>query len=137
MKTVLKFQPADIARIITHAFNSPKQRNKPYSDKKITDPGIILVKDEGVYIISSGTPSDTIDGEGRIFRVYAEGYNPKVDSDFWSRQQAFSPDDFAQYLPIDRPMFEALAARRRPAEFNIVATEEAFEIIFGVKDALH
>ncbi|WP_163468243.1 DUF3085 domain-containing protein, partial [Klebsiella michiganensis] len=77
-------------------------------DEVITDPGIVLVKDEGVYVISSGLPHDAVDDEGRLFVAYAEGFNPKKDDEVRSRQQAFSGDDFAEYMPIDRRLFDAL-----------------------------
>ena len=57
-------------------------------------PGLILVKDDGIYLMSNGG------GEKSLNVAYASGYNPKVDGDVWDKcRDAVGGDDFALDIP--------------------------------------
>ena len=59
-----------------------------------------LVKDDGVYLMSSA--KESLPGEGSPNKVvYAKGYNPKTDGDVWDKcQDAMGGDDCVNALPL-------------------------------------
>lgn len=87
-------------------------------------PGLTLVKDDGIYMMSNGSPAlmDPIkrpssNGQHTIeFRkvVYARGYDPRVDHAVWDRSRAAAGgDDFTESIDHDlcETMFNAEGAK--------------------------
>jgi hypothetical protein len=73
-------------------FRNPHYGLSPGRDEK---PGIWLVGDEGVYIISNGKLAK---GQ-RPFVVYAEECDPKTNPDCWPyKRQHFGGDDGIEFL---------------------------------------
>jgi hypothetical protein len=71
----------------------------PYIEGTWSEKSFTLVKDSGIYVMNSfklenGTPLS----EG--FCSYAEGYDPKTNSNCWDDTYSISPDDFAESLPM-------------------------------------
>lgn len=64
---VCRFKVNEVLRCVLHAVN-----NKP---KDGSEPSILLVHDDGVYIMSNSNPAD-LDGASS-YAAYAEGCNPK------------------------------------------------------------
>jgi len=106
----LIFKAADVRRIVEHALSAPRHQDHVvgYTDdfQAITEPGepsIVLVHDDGVYLMSNGLPRDLISGsqkDGRSFVAYANGCHPEKDSDWWNTSCALvGGDDFAETLP--------------------------------------
>jgi hypothetical protein len=111
---ILKFKAADVKRVLLHALQSkdwtPKaldygnEANGWTPTYDTPKPAVILVHDDGVYLMSNGNPRDIIEGEdkpgkGRSFVAYAEGCNPLVDEDCWEMARALvGGDDFADHL---------------------------------------
>lgn len=92
----LFFPIRETRELIAHAQRCDKHF-KPYGRK--ARPAIIFVKDDGIYIMSSGL----VEGEKRIV-VYAEGYDPNVVSPdyLWDLcRQAAGGDDFSEAFALD------------------------------------
>ena len=83
-------------------FRNPSYGLAPGKDEK---PGLWLVGDEGVYLLSNGR---LVDGQ-RPLVVYAEECNPKTNSDYWHyKRQHFGGDDGIDF--IDAVELEKLIA---------------------------
>lgn len=105
MKTILKFRRTDVARAIEHTLAS-KKHSKVYGERK-GKPGLVLVHDDGVYLMSSGQPALPADPNDksehpRSFVAQAQGTDPKKDPDWHTRSaELVGGDDFAEKLDIE------------------------------------
>lgn len=62
---------------------------------------IHLVRDHGIYVLSSSQQRDIVDGSSSRI-VYARGFDPSVDPEWWeAATQAVGGDDFVEALPIE------------------------------------
>lgn len=108
----LIFKAADLLRVVDHSLAAPKQGAQliDYRDgKAITAPpaapAILLVHDQGVYIMSNGQPGDPLEGKpkGRHFSryvAYAQGCDPRTDAGWYDTARALvGGDDFGECLP--------------------------------------
>lgn len=87
-------------------FRNPHYGLAPGKDEK---PGVWLVGDEGVYIMSNGKLAD---GQ-RSFVIYAEECDPKTNPDYWHyKRQYFGGDDGIDFLDAELLVLsiEALAS---------------------------
>ena len=76
-------------------FRNPHYGLAPGKDEK---PGVWLVGDEGVYIMSNGKLAD---GQ-RSFVIYAEECDPKTNPDYWHyKRQYFGGDDGIDFLDAE------------------------------------
>lgn len=115
MTTRLHFDAAAVQRVVDHALRCGTN-------------DVLLVKDQGVYLMSAGEPRDLIDGESS-FVAYAKGMNPTVDpfDDWWdAARNAVGGDDFGEHLPWAREIKALLGQRRR--EIVIRVTSETLEL---------
>lgn len=112
---ILKFNKADVARLVEHARKAP-QHTRGFGDEEDPRPQIILVKDEGIYLMSNGKPHlPNPEKLERSFVVYAEGYDPNIRDrgDVWDdARDAVGGDDFAEFLPIE--WFELALQNTKP-----------------------
>lgn len=93
----LTFNLRDLAPIIEHA-RASKEFSPAYGQKP--QPGLFLVKDEGIYLMSAGLPGHIRDdGSGLRVVIYADTFNP-TDPDCWDRTHDISGDDFSELLPL-------------------------------------
>jgi hypothetical protein len=93
--TVLTFDATKMRRVVEHSLTAPAQRNISYTENKPAAPSVILVHDEGVYLMSNGDPRDIVEGE-RSYIVHAKGLGPE---DWDASRAAVGGDDFADTLP--------------------------------------
>jgi len=81
-------------------------------DATLLPPALILVKDRGLYLLSSGRPGlqDSSDPTGiRQHVVYAFGCNPDVNDDWYEFvRMGCGGDDFAIPLELDDGIVEAM-----------------------------
>ena len=111
--TTLRFNLDDVRRVVEHARHAPEQREF-YGER--LGPRVMLVKDEGIYLMSNGTPRDIRDGGSdqlgaRSFVAYADGYNPAGadPGELHMRcREAVGGDDFSE--PIELEGFERALA---------------------------
>ncbi|MCP1761961.1 DUF3085 domain-containing protein [Bradyrhizobium japonicum] len=131
------FNAADVRRVVEHSIAAPKQgetvmdyapkTGKPMT-KPVPAPSVLLVHDQGVYLMSNGEPRDVISQTS--FVAYARGCHPIADSDWWETSRALvGGDDFSETLPWAAE-FKALldrGAKTIALEFR----DDAIEIVEG------
>lgn len=113
-KAALIFAGDAVLELLTHAAKAPKHVS-PYGLTADPGPGLMLVKDDGIYLMSNGEPG--LPGTDTVNRVvYARGYEAlPVDAPTEERmvrydkvRDAVGGDDFAEFLPAGS--FERLTA---------------------------
>ena len=60
---VHRFKAEDVRRVVEHSIAAPKQSEQvveyvPHTTKPIAAPAVLLVHDQGVYLVSNGKPRD-------------------------------------------------------------------------------
>jgi hypothetical protein len=107
MPGILLFRAEDVRRVVDHMMAATAWK-RGYGDKKRPRPQMIIVHDDGVYLMSNGDPADIIEGD-RCFVAYAQGLDPKDGSHVWDAARAVvGGDDFADYLDLTKEMIEAI-----------------------------
>lgn len=101
------FKTDEVRRCVEHALNAtawsmgweiPGQEQTPA-------PGLFLVHDQGVYLMSNAEPRDVVlkDGREHSYVTYAEHCNPDTDEDWWDNsRELVGGDDFAVVIPVSR-----------------------------------
>jgi len=83
----------------------------PYTDQDTSDKGVLLVKDEGIYLMNAyagGKPPNEL---GTV--VFAESYDPNKDEEVWERsRQAVGGDDFGEFVPLPEIVLRAIVMRQ-------------------------
>lgn len=109
MKTRFYFPMAKIAQLIVHTRNAEKHngvfhqthdRNFRRIPNPVIPPGLVFVKDEGVYLMSNGLTEGKSPGEAGVV-VYAHGYDPQKNPDYYEKAAAFSGDDFCEFIDLE------------------------------------
>jgi hypothetical protein len=113
----LTFHAADVRRVVEHSLSAPAQRDYMVDYDRTTfdsimgqpeAPAVCLVHDDGVYLMSNGTPRD-IDHGTHSFCAYAKGCNPKTDAGFYeTARNLVGGDDFGEVLPWARELLAML-----------------------------
>lgn len=86
--------------------------------------GLLLVKDQGVYLLSNGMPPLLVrEGEKRQVVAYAKEANPTMCEDWWEAgREIMGGDDCAESLPLS--MFETIMdSLHDDGEIKISVTE--------------
>lgn len=104
----LTFPRARVDRLLAHT-RAAKEHIALYDDPKTARPGLWLVGDDGVYLLSNGIPRlgpDPAEGtpDLRSYVAYADQVNPKTMAfDLWwtAKRESFGGDDGAEFLDID------------------------------------
>lgn len=104
---VLKFDAEGVRKLVDHAAAASEHRAAYGQDPR---PGLMLVGDQGVYLMSTGLPvlphpTKKVIGTGEPcnFVVYADGINPDLDpfDAWWSRKGAtYGGDDGCDVIPL-------------------------------------
>jgi hypothetical protein len=124
--TKLVFKSADLLRVVEHSLAAPEQRPQvvDYNDdgpvySAADAPALLLVHDDGVYLMSNGEPGDPLDGkgEGKFFRryvAYAQGCDPRTDGGWYdTSRDLVGGDDFSEILPWAAEIKRLIAAGER------------------------
>lgn len=95
--------------------------------------GLLLVKDQGVYLLSNGSPSLLVEGVGSHVVAYAKEADPTSGGEFddwWEAAQAImGGDDCAETLPIT--MFEPVLALLADGDgLKIKVTASQIQVMF-------
>src|SRR6516225_4159443 len=96
---VLRFKAEDVRRVVEHSIAAPKQSEQvvedvPHTTKPIAAPAVLLVHNQGVYLMSNGKPRDIVGAdatdhkdaakdESRSFCASAIGCHPETDADWY------------------------------------------------------
>jgi len=148
----LTFNVGDVRKLITHSRNA-ESRRPAYEDLfnpvyhfggvvKMKDgwpdesnldisklpAALLLVKDEGIYLMSNGMPGlMREDKQDRNQVVYAKEGDPTAGCDWWETARAImGGDDCVDSLPIT--MFDAVLSKYDKETFTIVVNETAISI---------
>ena len=72
---VLRFKAEDVRRVVEHSIAAPRQSDVAYTTKPVEAPAVLLVHEQGVYLMSNGQPRDIVGGDAadRSFCAYAIG----------------------------------------------------------------
>jgi hypothetical protein len=95
-----RFKLANLSHLIAHAKAAP-DHSMGYGGTKKKFPALLLVKDQGAYLMSNGMPRQLQEGTETSQVAYAEGCTPQ---DGW-----IGGDDFVEVVPVEQ--FEKLAAQ--------------------------
>lgn len=83
----------------------------PYTDQDTSDKGVLLVKDEGIYLMNAyagGKPPNEL---GTV--VFADSFDPNKDEEVWERsRQAVGGDDFGEFVPLPEIVLRAIVMRQ-------------------------
>src|SRR6516162_8730636 len=149
---VLRFKAEDVRRVVEHSIAAPKQSEQvveyvPHTTKPIAAPAVLLVHDQGVYLVSSGKPRDIVGAdatdrkdaakdEGRSFCAYAIGCHPGKDADWYETARGLvSGDDFVETLPWARKLKALIDGGARIITLRM--TRDSIEIVHTVRLAGH
>ena len=140
--TRIVFKAADVLRVVEHTLNATAHAPElvKYDDdfKPITKPGkpgVILVHDQGVYLMSNGEPRDILRGE-HSYVAYALGCNPETDGDWWETARALvGGDDFGETLPWAEDIMQQIEAGSDEIAFEFsddqIALRDDDEVLAG------
>ena len=100
----------------------------PYTDQDTSDKGVLLVKDEGIYLMNAyagGKPPNEL---GTV--VFAESYDPNKDEEVWERsRQAVGGDDFGEFVPLPEIVLRAIVMRQLN-KLIVYMGEESYDLAF-------
>ena len=124
------FSVTDVHAVITRGridalanggFRNPYYGLRPGKDEK---PGLWLVGDEGVYLLSNGKLAE---GQ-RALVVYAEECDPKTNPDYWHyKHQHFGGDDGIEFLDAEMLM-KLITGSPGASHLTITMTDSSLSI---------
>jgi len=126
MSGTLRFDGKGVARCLDHAAKCKKHRKACSARRAVS--GLWFVHDQGVYLMSNGTPPDRVGLENGdpCFLVYAKGCDPK-DEDWWERScELVGGDDFVEHISVSTfpsAMVKALRAGTHNLQIKMTETE--------------
>ena len=137
---VLRFKAEDVRRVVEHSIAAPKQSEQvveyvPHTSKPIAAPAVLLVHNQGVYLVSNGKPRDIVGAdatdrkdEGRSFCAYAIGCHPEKDADWYETARGLvGGDDFVETLPWARKLKALIDGGARIITLRM--TRDSIEIV--------
>lgn len=126
---ILKFKADEVEALCEHAMQS-KDWSMGYSTDIDPAPGLFLVGDHGVYLMSNGTPSQKKpEGAGNVVS-YAEGCNPHTDPGFYEAKVAvFGGDDGVDVLPFAGPLLAMIKENATAKHLQIELTPDILRVV--------
>jgi hypothetical protein len=116
----LEFDAADVKKIVEHALAAKKHHGTQ-------DPALILVHDQGVYLMSNGVP--TLPRPGNV--TYAKGCYPERDPEWYdTAYDKVGGDDFAEFLPWCEDILQHIKNGAKVITFQI--TPEDIRLVYPV-----
>ncbi len=131
-KSTLVFEGDAVLELLAHAKAAP-QHTSPYGLTPNPGPGLMLVKDDGIYLMSNGEPG--LPGTDTVNKVvYARGYEAlpatvgmeERMARYDKVRDAAGGDDFAEFLPAKS--FARLIADGK-VEIELTADRMAVSIV--------
>ena len=139
--STLRFQAADIRRIVEHSL-AAREQGKVLADYKniagvptaryrlVRAPAVLLVHDQGVSLMSNGLPRDLIRGtqeKGSNFVAYAAGCHPDTDEAWWeTSRRLVGGDDFGETIEAAQELLDLLNAGYDEILFTVTARGISF-----------
>ena len=107
---------------INGGFRNPYYGLRPGEGEK---PGVWLVGDEGVYIMSNGKLAE----DQRLLVVYAQECDPKTNPDYWHyKRQHFGADDGIDFLDA-KMLVTLITAAPDATDITITMTDDSIAIM--------
>jgi hypothetical protein len=132
----LHFDKEIVDRLVEHSRNA-ESHSKLYGMDDTDRAGLWLVGDQGVYLMSNGTPHlprDEEDAEsGRSLVCYADECNPEtLEFDEWwdNKRCSFGGDDGAEFLEAET--FERINPNRNGKYVLEVSTQEIAVVSYSL-----
>lgn len=126
----LHFDPEKVEKLIRHTYNA-KDHKVIYGNKASKKPGLWLVGDDGIYLMSNGIPSlPENKSTTSQFVVYADECNPKVqDVDEWwaVKERTFGPDDGCDFIDLSKINYDINA---KLCNFAVLCTPSKLNVVF-------
>lgn len=126
------FKTSQVKRCFEHAV-AAKTWSMGYETELKPCPGLFIVHDTGVYLMSNGSPHDFLVADGpnaMRYVVYAEGTDPNLDKNYYDTARALvGGDDFGEIIPIDN-IAEFRADLEHYEELAITVTPRAVSVGF-------
>jgi hypothetical protein len=143
----LIFEAKDVRRVVEHSLANKQSEQLVSYDQKtgepvtepVPAPAVLLVHDQGVYLMSNGRPRDIVapdsedrkdksKDEGRSYVAYAEGCNPDTDEEWWDTARALvGGDDFGETLPWAKDIMDQI--NRGAAQIVLSCTGEQLALV--------
>ena len=124
MAGVLVFNAADVLPLVQHSLSASEWVSPMREPETATEPSVVLVADQGVYLVSGGRPGlARAEGKGSVV-AYAKGLQPRVDpfDDWYDGKVAIvGGDDFAEALPWARDILEQIESGAQEIRIKITA----------------
>jgi hypothetical protein len=126
----LHFEPKDVEKLIQHTY-AAQSHKVLYGNKATAKPGLWLVGDDGVYLMSNGIPSiPKGNNTNKQFVVYADECNPDIqDFDEWweVKNATFGPDDGCEFIDLERINYEF---GHKLLSFKVECTATKLNVVF-------
>ena len=109
-------------------FQRDKPRNLPYGEGPTDEIGFVLVKDQGIYLMSPTKETMPSGNKETVsFVSYARGYKPtkKNRDTLWDKTYAISPDDFAVFLDLSVAMIWEI--KYKGAHLHVELTDDGIQ----------
>ena len=94
---VLRFKAEDVRRVVEHSVAAPRQSDVAYTTKPVEAPAVLLVHEQGVYLMSNGQPRDIVGADAADRSFCAYGCHPEKDADWYETARGLvGGDDFVE-----------------------------------------
>lgn len=139
--STLRFHAAEVKRVVEHSLAAREQGKVlvDYADRAgiptaryrhVQSPAVLLVHDQGVYLMSNGLPRDLIQGTqetGSNFVAYAVGCHPDTDDAWWeTSRQLVGGDDFSETIEAAREILDLINDGYADIVFTVTARRISF-----------
>lgn len=130
MSGVVEFRSREVRPLIEHALAAKSHRQPDFEASEGGPASLMLVGDDGIYLMSSGLPGlQREDGTGNVV-AYAIGFDPNRDGRdvVWDRKRdVFGGDDGVEFLPMVDTIKRWIAAGEETIAIRV--TEESIELL--------
>ena len=128
--TKLTFSHKDVIRCVEHALAAPNH-SMGYGDNSKPRPALFFVKDDGIYVMSNGTPRDAVAPPApKCFVAYAKGYDPATGNVWDKCRNAVGGDDFSENIELTPAI---VADIRKGSDLFISVTETTLKVWTEIK----
>ena len=90
----------------THALTfSHSKKLREMASQALKGSSLVLVKDEGIYLMSR-------DKKNKGLHIYARGYNPTTNDNWWDKASRVSSDDFGETIKLTKEWLNKIINNR-------------------------
>ena len=129
-KVKLVFNASDVRRVVEHSCAAKSQDRIAYTKEKVSCASIILVHDQGLYLMSNGKPVDYLKADEAepmrmAFCAYARGCDPNQDEEFWENsRELVGGDDFVETIECAQGLLDLLNVKPKAKIVTFILEDE-------------